>query len=194
MFPADLAPPTFHWLEVQPACDTWELTFEFGDGLPPLQAQATSTLWSPDPASWETIKSRSKANPSRVVLRGFRKAAPKTTHRQASLEFTTSPDPVGAPIFYRDVNLPFLEAVKDPSDIRWRLGSVADPEPPGRSRSHARLRQLPFLLGRRPDPGHGRGLCQQQGLLRHHPHRAGNGSPPQRRHHLGQLPPRGWGN
>lgn len=130
VFPADLAPPTFHWVEVQPACDTWELTFEFGDGLPPLQAQATSTLWSPNPASWETIKSRSKANPSRVVLRGFRKAAPKTTHRQALLEFTTSPDPVGAPIFYRDVNLPFLEAVKDPSDIRWRLGSVTDPEPP----------------------------------------------------------------
>jgi tetratricopeptide (TPR) repeat protein len=37
---------------------------------------------------------------------------------------------VGAPIFYRDVNLPFVEAVKDPSDIKWRFGSVSSSDPP----------------------------------------------------------------
>jgi len=33
-------------------------------------------------------------------------------------------------LFYREVNLPFLEAVKDPSKIRWRFGSIASPDPP----------------------------------------------------------------
>ena len=35
-----------------------------------------------------------------------------------------------APIFYRDVNLPFVEAVKDPSDIRWRFGRLSSLDPP----------------------------------------------------------------
>ena len=42
----------------------------------------------------------------------------------------TSEDPVGAPLFYREVNLPFAAAVKDPSHIRWRFGTISSPEPP----------------------------------------------------------------
>jgi len=37
---------------------------------------------------------------------------------------------VGAPIFYREVNLPFRDAVNDPSQIRWRFGDVASRQPP----------------------------------------------------------------
>jgi tetratricopeptide (TPR) repeat protein len=37
---------------------------------------------------------------------------------------------VGAPLFYREVNLPFAEAVKDPSKIRWRFGSISSPQAP----------------------------------------------------------------
>jgi hypothetical protein len=33
-------------------------------------------------------------------------------------------------LFYRDVNLPFAEAVKDPSTIRWRFGSLDKPTVP----------------------------------------------------------------
>jgi len=36
----------------------------------------------------------------------------------------TSSDPVVAPIFYREVPLPFIDAVKDPSKIRWRFGAI----------------------------------------------------------------------
>jgi tetratricopeptide (TPR) repeat protein len=37
---------------------------------------------------------------------------------------------VGAPLFYREVNLPFVEAVKDPSAIRWRFGAISSAQPP----------------------------------------------------------------
>jgi Tfp pilus assembly protein PilF len=42
----------------------------------------------------------------------------------------TSEDEVGATIFYREVNLPFIDAVKDPSDITWRFGAVSYAEKP----------------------------------------------------------------
>jgi len=42
----------------------------------------------------------------------------------------TSGDEVGAPLFYREVNLPFKEAVKDPTRIRWRFGAISSPQPP----------------------------------------------------------------
>ena len=37
---------------------------------------------------------------------------------------------MGAPLFYREVNLPFIDAVKDPSKIRWRFGPISSPQPP----------------------------------------------------------------
>jgi hypothetical protein len=40
------------------------------------------------------------------------------------VRFSVSTEPVKGSLFYRDVNLPFIEAVKDPSTIRWRYGSV----------------------------------------------------------------------
>ena len=42
----------------------------------------------------------------------------------ASVRIRTSTDPVGDSIFYREVPLPFISAVQDPSRIRWRFGAV----------------------------------------------------------------------
>jgi Flp pilus assembly protein TadD len=48
----------------------------------------------------------------------------------ASVRIRTSTDPVGDSIFYREVPLPFLSAVQDPSRIRWRFGSIDSQEQP----------------------------------------------------------------
>ena len=42
----------------------------------------------------------------------------------------TSADKVGTPLFYREVNLPFADAVKDPSRIRWRFGTISSAQTP----------------------------------------------------------------
>lgn len=42
----------------------------------------------------------------------------------AHVRIRTSKDKVGDSIMYREVPLPFLKAVQDPSQIRWRFGSV----------------------------------------------------------------------
>ena len=54
----------------------------------------------------------------------------RKSSRAGKVRIATSEDPVGAPLFYREVNLPFAEAVKDPSRIRWRFGAISSPEPP----------------------------------------------------------------
>jgi Flp pilus assembly protein TadD len=48
----------------------------------------------------------------------------------ASVRIRTSNDPVGDSIFYREVPLPFITAVQDPSRIRWRFGSIDSQETP----------------------------------------------------------------
>ncbi|MEM6301776.1 MAG: tetratricopeptide repeat protein, partial [Pseudomonadota bacterium] len=47
-----------------------------------------------------------------------------------SVRIRTSVDPVGDAIFYREVPLPFIDAVQDPSRIRWRFGEISSVEQP----------------------------------------------------------------
>jgi hypothetical protein len=61
---------------------------------------------------------------------GFQHTTPSTIRSRGRVRVSASLDEVGAPIFYREVNLPFKEAVKDSTRIRWRFGSIASPEPP----------------------------------------------------------------
>ncbi len=46
------------------------------------------------------------------------------------VSINTSTDEIGAPLFYREVNLPFIDAVKDPRKIRWRFGAITKKSAP----------------------------------------------------------------
>lgn len=130
LFPPEIAAPTFRWRDSTPGSDTWEISLHFPDDPSPLRAQVGTPEWCPDPATWEVIKQRSREQLSRVTITGFHGADSDRPVGQASIRIATSRDEVGASIFYRDVNLPFIEAVKDPSDIRWRFGAVSATNPP----------------------------------------------------------------
>jgi tetratricopeptide (TPR) repeat protein len=79
---------------------------------------------------WESIKQRGRGKQAEITVLGFRRDAPAQILSHGQVRISTSKDPVGAPLFYREVNLPFAEAVKDPSRIRWRFGAISSPEPP----------------------------------------------------------------
>jgi len=130
LFPPDLAPPTFRWQPCESACSTWQLTFSFDGDAPPREITVRQPEWRPDPPSWEAIKQQSTGRTARLAIAGISDTGEVSSVCRAELRFSTSADPVEAPIFYRDVNLPFVEAVKDPSDIRWRFGAVSSTEPP----------------------------------------------------------------
>src|SRR5208283_5297917 len=63
---------------------------------------ASAHAWAPDPAVWTAMKKQSVAAPATVTITGIGANGPVSSGR---VSIRTSPDPVGAPIFYRDVPL-----------------------------------------------------------------------------------------
>ena len=104
--------------------------------LTPLQA--ASHTWKPDDQTWAKIKHLSMKSPLKIVFSGFADSDGKDPVSTGSVTISTSVDPVGAPIFYRDVPL-MMSPVGDkgaiqplpPSAlplIKWELRNIAEPQ------------------------------------------------------------------
>ncbi len=131
VFPPEIAAPTFRWADSDSRSDTWRIDLESSDGGPPLAFRSDAQRWTPDDEAWETIKQRSLGSKVRVAIRGLSRRDPGAAVSQGEVSIRTSEDPVDAPLFFREVNLPFLTAVKDPAaHIRWRFGPISSREPP----------------------------------------------------------------
>ena len=162
VFPPDIEAPTFLWRDGSKAT-SWQVEVSFADGSAPLRAktlgprmrvgeidpravgptnerpkltaeQAAARTWKPDAATWGVVKARSVESPATVTITGFA-AAVGTPVSRGEVVIRTSRDPVGAPIFYRDVPLmpsagekgviTPLATAKVPL-IAWRLRNVAE--------------------------------------------------------------------
>jgi len=131
LFPPEIAGPTFRWDDANPASDTWRITVQFSDGGGAMEFRCRRAEWTVPDEAWETIKSRSREREARVTVSGVREAASEEVLSQASVRISTSEDRVEAPLFYREVNLPFFTAVKDPAaHIRWRFGPISSKRRP----------------------------------------------------------------
>ncbi|MCK4342293.1 MAG: tetratricopeptide repeat protein [Phycisphaerae bacterium] len=153
IFPPEIIPPTFRWTDTHPESDSWLITITFADDRDALSFRVERPEWTPAAAQWEAIKKRSLEKPARVAVHGTRQRSPETVLSGAGLAFRTSKDEVGAPIFYREVNLPFIEAVKDPTNIRWRFGAISSP------------RQPPIVLEKLPVCGNCHSFSANGGML-----------------------------
>ena len=161
IFPPDITPPTFLWRD--PAATVWRIEIRFGEhgsrlhdkspGEKPQIGEIDTTLvgfvppaltpeqeaqhtWKPDPALWEKIKKRSQKQPATLAITGYRDERMKEPVSSGESTFVTALEPVGAPVFYRDVPL----IPPDPSErergiihplsdsvlpkIKWRLRYV----------------------------------------------------------------------
>jgi hypothetical protein len=130
LFPPEISAPAFRWKDEDSRADLWLVSVEFADGRGRLNDFAAQPEWRPEPAVWEKIKSRSRQTPAVVTVIGLNRQTPAQALSAGRVIIKTSSDEVGAPLFYREVNLPFADAVKDPSTIRWRFGAVSSTQPP----------------------------------------------------------------
>ena len=130
LFPPEMVPPVFRWTDAASESRTWLVRVECADDGPCVQALVRRARWRPSAPDWERIKERSLERDARVLILGLGRGRPVKVLSQAAIAFRTSQDPVGAPLFFREVNLPFIDADKDPSHIRWRFGSISSPKPP----------------------------------------------------------------
>jgi tetratricopeptide (TPR) repeat protein len=130
LFPPEIVPPTFRWEDSRSESDTWLITMKFQDDKGRMNSLTHDSEWTPKAEEWKTIKKRSLEKEAEVTVLGVNASAPEKILSGGRISISTSKDEVGAPLFYRDVNLPFVDAVKDPSLIRWRFGAISSPEQP----------------------------------------------------------------
>ena len=161
IFPPDIAAPTFLWRDGTANVTRWRIEVAFSDGGSPIQVQsegelmrvgeiderciaptnklpeltpqqAVSHTWTPEAGIWAAIKRRSVEHSATVTIVGIVGERPVS---RAQVAIRTSRDPVGAPIFYRDVPLAPSETetgiIKPLAQnaiplIAWRLRNIAD--------------------------------------------------------------------
>jgi tetratricopeptide (TPR) repeat protein len=162
IFPPELPPPTFLWRDAEAGATHWRIEVEFPGAAPRLQVKsggerlqvgeidprcvgavpptltpelAAAHTWKPDPQTWAAIKNGSAAGAATVTITGFGDGRESRALSRGSISITTSKDPVGAPIFYRDVPLipsPTVKGVIKPLPpfaiglIAWRLRNVGE--------------------------------------------------------------------
>jgi hypothetical protein len=165
VFPPEFPPPLLQWRDASPRARAWTIDVSFGEGSPPsLHAtsggepieigevdsravgatneppkltpeQAAAHTWRPDASTWEAIKKGSMEKAAVLTITGHAGDARGRALSRGQVRIRTSTDPVGAPIFYRDVPLMPSEGEKGtikPLDqkftplIAWRLRNVAD--------------------------------------------------------------------
>ena len=134
IFPPEITAPTFLWRDAAENATVWRINVTFGDGsagihrkslgermrigeidprcisntneMPKLTPrQAAARTWTPDVETWETIKRHSAEHPATVTITGLRDTNVEQAISRGRITIHTSKDPVGAPIFYRDVPL-----------------------------------------------------------------------------------------
>jgi len=130
LFPPDIVSPTFHWEDDRSGSDAWLVTIGFQDAQGRMNFVSRHPRWTPEPAEWELIKKRSLERNAQVTILGVNRSFVGKILSAGRISIKTSKDEVGAPLFYREVNLPFVDAVKDPSRIRWRFGVISSPQRP----------------------------------------------------------------
>jgi tetratricopeptide (TPR) repeat protein len=163
VFPPDMAAPTFLWRDPLPPAARWQIEITFSDGSPAVRVategekpsvgeidprcvsstnelpkltpqQAAARAWKPDTATWAAIKRHSGNGAATVTISGFAGANSRQPISRGSTRLHTAAEPVGAPIFYRDVPLMPSEVEKGVIKplattavplIAWRLRDVS---------------------------------------------------------------------
>jgi Flp pilus assembly protein TadD/roadblock/LC7 domain-containing protein len=130
VFPSEIVAPWFRWAESQSASREWLVTVRFDDSKEQLESFVRTPTWRPSPQQWELMKRHSVHGRAAVSVIARGSSDGPDAYIQGTVAFTTSRDPLPDQVFYREVVLPFSDAVKDPSRIRWRFGSIASEGPP----------------------------------------------------------------
>ena len=124
LFPPESVAPTFTWQDQTGKVDRWWVAVRDDAGHDVLREPVDAPRWRPSEEAWKQIKQQSLERDAEVVVAGVEQAKRGTVLSSARVRIRTSKDPVNDSLFYREVPLPFLTAVQDPSRIRWRYGTI----------------------------------------------------------------------
>lgn len=175
VFPPEITPPTFLFRDTSATAKRWVVEIHLrnpqqviridaagehyrpgeidtavgtADEVLKLTSELSATrTWRPDTDTWAKIKSGSVRSPATVVIMGFDGESAGQPVSSGKVTLSTSPDPVGAPIMYRDVPLMLSPSVENgviqplPPNalplIKWQLRDIAQPK------SHTLMQNVP---------------------------------------------------
>lgn len=123
IFPLDMAAPTFKWTDKNSESKNYLVTISFDNSRKPIYTLVKKRDWTPDRLVWEKMKSHSIQKPLEIRVAGIDGLHNGKITGQDRICITVSKDKVGAPIFYRQVPLPF--STKNFKKIKWRLGDIS---------------------------------------------------------------------
>ncbi len=131
VFPRDFAPPLFRWNDTSPAT-RWTVRVDVGDKTAAITGESEKPEWRPSVVQWEAVKAKSLGRSARFTVAAIPGAGSDDSAGRASAQvsFQTSPDPVGASIFYREVPLPVAFAMDNKRLITWKVGDVSSGQSP----------------------------------------------------------------
>jgi tetratricopeptide (TPR) repeat protein len=130
LFPPEIVAPMFRWEDESTDATVWLVRVQLDGSTPPIHGLSRRRQWTPTPQDWEFITKGSVHSAARVLVIGVKPGWSRKVVSAGTIVLRTASDEVGAPLFYREVNLPFIDAVTDPSKIRWRFGSISSSQPP----------------------------------------------------------------
>ena len=131
LFPPEIIAPTIWWEDRGSDATQWRVSIDFEDHAPSIQVEVDTTFWTPDPELWESIKGRTSENQANITVESLASfVGLRKTLSSHTVSISTSVDSVGAPIYYRDIPLPFIFAVEHISTIKWRLGDIGSYDTP----------------------------------------------------------------
>ena len=162
ILPPELPPVAFRWRDPSDHVALWRIVIAFADGSPEVEVktagarmhvgeidhlciaqlnelptltseEAAGHTWVPDEHLWARIRKQSTGGGATITVTGYEDEAATRPVSTGRSSFRTSEDPVGAPVFYRDV--PLIPADRNgqlgilPKDaialIKWRLRDIA---------------------------------------------------------------------
>jgi hypothetical protein len=165
IFPPDMEAPTFQWRDPAESAVSWRIEVTFSDGsealhrsskgeglkvgeidprcvssnnkLPVLTPdQAAAHTWKPDAETWDAIRSHAAEHWATIAISGYAALDPDRPVSRGVMRLMVSRDPVGAPIFYRDV--PLMPSATEKGVIKplaasavplieWRMRDISQP-------------------------------------------------------------------
>ena len=166
VFPPEITPPTFLWRDSSDAAKRWIIEISFADQssgihleasgehlqvgeidpqagpqnalLQLTPEQAATRTWVPDATTWAKIKRHSVKSRAIISFAGYASDDPAQPVSSGKVTISTSVDPVGAPIFYRDVPLMASPSAEKGSIqplpptaiplIKWRVRNIGETE------------------------------------------------------------------
>lgn len=135
VFPPDLSAPMIRWDDRSEAL-SWSISFASAGCEDFSHGALAQPEWRVDTKTWDALKQCSNGQTIELMIQGSVPTAdgdagrPPEVVSKDAVGIRFSGDPVEAPIFYREVPLPFSSALAQRWLIRWRFGSISSEEEP----------------------------------------------------------------